>query len=62
MVQRYKIEVKRDTNGIWWVAGYWEVPNLISRRNEWDLDGKPLGFDTRKAALEHCLNVTGVPE
>ena len=60
-MQRYKVQLIRTEIGMWEVKGYWEVLGT-HKTPTWDLDGAPKLFNTRKEALEHCLQVAGVPD
>ncbi len=62
-MSRYRITLIRTEFNQWEVCGYWEhQPDFEHGKAWWSLDGVPLYFKTRKEALEHCLNTTGIPE
>ena len=61
MVQEYKIVLKRDTNGVWWLTGFWNTAHK-DERAQWDLDGHPLMFKTRREAVDHLAQKVGIPE
>ncbi len=56
--QRYKIVLVREPDGHWKLYGYWEIDS----RGAWQLDGAPMGFNTRKEALEYLIRERGIPE
>jgi|RhiMethySRZTD1v2_1073278.scaffolds.fasta_scaffold295077_2 hypothetical protein len=63
-LQRYKLELLRQSDGHWIVRAYWEVNDSGHPygHKAWDLDGAPRYFATRKEALEFCMTQSGIPE